>query len=216
MVLFPGAVLPLHVFESRYRQLLDDVMAGTRRFGLIRLPEGVAERDLPLGTIGCVAEVTSVEALPDGRSNIVVRGVERFAFLGFAGAAGAAGAAYHVGRTDPYDDLPISADERATLYELSERVRATFQRVARAARELADDPDPVPAVSDDPARCAFAIASIIDLDLEGRQALLASRSPIDRLRRIEAVLLPAEEALVGRARVHVQAKSNGHGVRPVP
>ena len=47
-------------------------------------------------------------------------------------------------------------------------------------------------------------------------SLLASRSPIDRLRRLEAVLLPAEQALVSRAEVHVRAKSNGHGARPTP
>lgn len=206
-------MLPLHVFEPRYRQLLSDVMTGDRRFGLINLPEEMAERDLPPGTVGCVAEVLSIEGLPDGRSNIMVRGRERFTFLGFAEAPEAA---YHVGSTEPYPDVAEPSDDRATLYELAERVRASFQRVARAARQLSDDPEPVPAVDDDPAQCAFSIASMIDLDLQARQALLTSRSPIDRLRRIEAVLAPAEQALVSRAEVHVRAKSNGHGARPTP
>ena len=213
VVLFPGAALPLHVFEPRYRQLLADVMTGDRRFGLINLPEQLAERDLPSGTVGCVAEVLNIEGLPDGRSNIMVRGRERFTFLGFSGAAEAA---YHVGWTEPYADVAVAPDDRATLYELAERVRASFQRVARAARQLSDDPEPVPAVDDDPAQCAFSIAAMIDLDLEARQALLTSRSPIDRLRRLESVLAPAEEALLSRAEVHVRAKSNGHGARPAP
>src|ERR1051326_7523867 len=79
IVLFPGALLPLHIFEPRYRQLLADVTLGDHRFGL--LPPG--ERGgLPRpGTLGCVALVRAVQPLGDGRSNIVVSGERRFALL---------------------------------------------------------------------------------------------------------------------------------------
>lgn len=79
VVLYPGTALPLHLFEPRYRQLLTDVRAGDSRFGILTAMSGVAERDLPPGRLGCVAEVTEVEMMPDGRSNIVVVGRERFA-----------------------------------------------------------------------------------------------------------------------------------------
>src|ERR1041385_8074805 len=85
IVLFPGALRPLHIFEPRYRRLLTDVWAGDHRFGL--LPPG-EHGGLPApGTIGCVALVRAVPPLGDGRSNIVVSGVCRFAFVEAAAAA---------------------------------------------------------------------------------------------------------------------------------
>ena len=74
LVLLPGAVVPLHIFEPRYRALLSDVTAGTRCFGLITVPAGTAESELPAGRIGCIARVSAVDTLPDGRANIVIEG----------------------------------------------------------------------------------------------------------------------------------------------
>lgn len=79
VVLFPGRPLPLHVFEPRYRQLLEDCLAGDRRFGVVAIRYGRAERGCAdVYTIGTVAEIVRVERLDDGRSNIVTRGAERF------------------------------------------------------------------------------------------------------------------------------------------
>jgi len=61
MVLFPGTSAPLHLFEPRYRQMLADVRAKDSRFGILCALEGVPERELPTGRIGCVAEVVDVE-----------------------------------------------------------------------------------------------------------------------------------------------------------
>ncbi|MFN9957302.1 MAG: LON peptidase substrate-binding domain-containing protein, partial [bacterium] len=83
VVLYPGTALPLHLFEPRYRQMLADVRAGDSRFGILTSLSGVPERDLPRGRMGCVAEVTDVEMMPDGRANIVVQGRERFALEAF-------------------------------------------------------------------------------------------------------------------------------------
>lgn len=212
IVLFPGSSLPLHIFEPRYRRMLADVLAGDRRFGLIRLPQDTPEMELPVGTVGCIAEVTEVEPRADGRSDIVVRGGERFRFAGFAPVADAP---YHVAATEPYEDEPEAEITDVELQAVADRLRATFARAAQAARQLVDDHEPVPEVPDEPALTAFAIAAMVDLDAEVRQALLASRSPMDRLRRLESVLAPAARALVGRADVHERAKSNGNGARPI-
>src|SRR6478609_7401129 len=76
VVLFPGTPLPLHIFEPRYRQMLADCLAADRRFGIT--PAG-AQREAPdPGVVGCTAEVRVNQELPDGRSNIVVLGGERF------------------------------------------------------------------------------------------------------------------------------------------
>jgi Lon protease-like protein len=209
LVLFPGTALPLHIFESRYRQLLADCLEGDRRFGIARLSEGMTERELPRGTVGCVAEVVSSETLPDGRSNIIVHGMERFSFVSFIQSAHP----YHVCSAKlVHDDFEIGAE----LDRLAERVRDAFGRVARAARTLADDPDPLPELPDDAANLSFAVASMIDIGLEARQELLASRSPLARLRQLDVLLSNALGAIVARAEVHTIAKTNGRGAHVQP
>lgn len=205
VVLFPGATLPLHIFEPRYRRLLADCRATDSRFGLIRLPGDVDERALPAGTVGCVAEIVSTEPLPDGRSNIVVRGAERFVFLGFADAADRP---YHVARTGSYADDP---DAPEALALVAESVRDAFLRAARASRRLSGERAPIPELPSDPGALSFVVAAMIDLGLEARQRILTSRSALARLTEIEDVLARATPALVARAEVHERAKTNGRG-----
>jgi Lon protease-like protein len=209
LVLFPGTAIPLHIFEPRYRRMLADCLDGDKRFGIVRLPEGVAEKEIEPGTVGSVAEILNTETLPDGGSNIIVRGVERFTLEAFVPTSDP----YHVCRAATFDDdFQIGAE----LEELAAHVREVFQRVGRAARTLSDDPEPLPDLPDDGGGLSFAIAAMIDLDLETRQALLASRSPIERLRRLDAVLSSALGSIVKRANVHTLAKSNGRGSHVQP
>lgn len=204
VVLFPGMALPLHIFEPRYRQLVADCAEGEGRFGITRLPDGVAEVEISPGTVGCVAEIVNRETLPDGRSNIVVRGTERFALVSFVSSPHP----YHICSAAPVDDeFEIGAE----LDALAEHVRDVFRRVARAARTLSDDPDPLPELPDEAASLSFAIASMIDIDIEARQELLASRSPTERLRHLDGILSAALGTIVGRAQVHTLAKTNGRG-----
>jgi Lon protease-like protein len=204
LVLLPGTALPLHIFEPRYRQLLADLVEGDKRFGIVRLSEGAAELEIAPGTVGCVAEIVNSERLPDGRSNIVVRGAERFAFVSFVPSPHP----YHVCRAELIEDEFEIGGE---LDGLAEQVRDTFRRVARAARTLSDDPDPLPELPDDAAGLSFAIASMIDVGLDGRQEILASRSPLERLRLLDQVLSSALGAIVARAQAHTLAKTNGRG-----
>ena len=209
LVLFPGTALPLHIFEPRYRQLLADCLEGDRRFGIARLDEGLAEAELLAGTVGCIAEVVNTETLPDGRSNIVVRGSERFAFVSLVSSPHP----YRVCHAELVeDDFEIGAE----LDALAERVRDVFRRVARAARTLSDDPDPLPELPDDAASLSFAVASMIDIELDARQELLASRSPLERLRQLDEVLSAALGTIVDRAQVHTLAKTNGRNVHVQP
>ena len=78
-ILFPGLQLPLHIFEPRYRALVSDALARDRRIGMIQ-PQAVAEGS-PLFEIGCVGKIGEVEALEDGRYNIVLEGEHRFRLL---------------------------------------------------------------------------------------------------------------------------------------
>lgn len=80
-LLFPGLQLPLHIFEPRYRAMVQDVLIRDRRIGMIQpIPNQLRDNpDKPsLYQIGCLGRITDVEALEDGRYNIVLEGVTRF------------------------------------------------------------------------------------------------------------------------------------------
>lgn len=202
-VLFPGTLLPLHIFEPRYQQLLADVTAGDRRFGL--LPPGETGGLPGPGAVGCQALVRAVQPLPDGRSNIVVGGEHRFVFR----EPYPAGTPYHVGLVDPVEDAPDtqipSEEEVARLRSLAERYAAALNTI----RDQAIDVE-LPAEAAD---LSFQVAGLLEWEFEARQSLLESRSATARVTR----LLHALPALVAdaelRAAIHHNARSNGTGGR---
>ena len=80
-MLFPNVFLPLHIFEPRYRQMVDDALSGDRIIGMVLLRpgwEGDYEGRPPVYPIGCAGVITHAERLADGRFNIVLRGMEKF------------------------------------------------------------------------------------------------------------------------------------------
>ena len=182
VVLYPGTTLPLHLFEPRYRQLLADVRAGDSRFGILPGISGVPERAIPAGRMGCVAEVTEVEMLPDGRANILVTGRERVALEAFVDDA----APYHVAEVSFVNDTPSGSP--VALAVAADDVAQHFKRVVKAVHTLNGTSGPLPSLPDDPAQLAWSIASMIDLELEPRYQLLVERNPADRLTRVDAVL----------------------------
>src|SRR4051812_24470773 len=81
VVLFPNVFLPLHIFETRYRQMVDEALKGDRIIGMVLLRpgwEGDYEGRPPVYPIGCAGVITHAERLADGRFNIVLRGMEKF------------------------------------------------------------------------------------------------------------------------------------------
>ncbi len=75
-IVFPGMQLPLHIFEPRYRALIGDALARDRMIGMVQPKDN---KDVPtLYDIGCLARIGDVEALEDGRYNIVLEGLQRF------------------------------------------------------------------------------------------------------------------------------------------
>jgi Lon protease-like protein len=81
VVFFPKTYLPLHIFEPRYRQMVADAAAGGQCIGMALLKEGWEDQyygSPAIFPIGCVGRLVSVQALPDGRSNILLQGLERY------------------------------------------------------------------------------------------------------------------------------------------
>src|SRR6516165_3803446 len=85
VVLFPNVFLPLHIFEPRYRQMVDEALHGDRIIGMVLLRPGW-ERDYdgrpPVYPVGCAGVITHAERLADGRFDIVLRGMEKFRITG--------------------------------------------------------------------------------------------------------------------------------------
>ena len=204
LVLLPRATQPLHVFEARYRRLLSDCLAGSQEFGIICRNPDLAEFEIPVGTVGCIARIESSQSLPDGRSNILVVGSERFMLTAFVDDP----APYHVATVVPFSD---DAEPLSGLVVIAERLRVLFARVGRSARAIQDDATPLPDLPPAPADISFAIAQYIDLELAEKQRLLASSSPRERLQRLEEALAPIVESIERRATIHRRAKTNGHG-----
>ncbi len=205
VVLFPGTPLPLHIFEPRYRRMLSDCLDGDRRFGIT--PPGRDEGAPEPGTVGCVAEIRVNQEMPDGRSNIVVVGAERFVLTRALEEA----APYVVAMVQPFDEEPGSDPPE----ESAARLREVFTGYYALLRELNDVEPEDATLPEDALGLSFHVSAAIESDPGVKQRLLVERSTA---RRIEALLLlvPILTAGVESAlRVHRRAHSNGRGgVRP--
>lgn len=200
VVLFPGALLPLHIFEPRYQQLLADCTSGDHRFGIV--PTGESGTP-PTGVIGTVAEVRAAQAVGDGRSNIVVSGERRFMLRRYE----ADPAPYLVGIADPFEDDAADLDE-ANQHTVA--LRQLADRCAAALGTLATAP-PSSAWAADAATLTFQIAAMLDTDLEFKQRFLGMRSAMHRVAVLLSLLPKVADDLEARAKVRERAKQNGSG-----
>ncbi len=116
-ILFPGLQLPLHIFEPRYRALVGAALARDRRIGIVQ-PQ-TADEGAPLFGVGCIGRIGEVEALEDGRYNIVLEGEARFRVLREVKAA------------TPFRQVEAELIADAEDETLSPVERASFEREAR-------------------------------------------------------------------------------------
>ena len=210
VVLFPGVPLPLHIFEPRYRQMLEDIRAGNSLFGLSYFDVSASEREFPpVGSIGCVAKVTDTQTFPDGRSNILAIGVIRYQIEEYLER----GDPYRVVRVSYFED---EADDSEAVGENSRDVAETFTRIARAVRTINDERANLPNIGDtEPQRLSFLVAAAMEMDADVKQELLELRLTSERLRRLREILARAVSGYEERARVHELAKGNGHSGRKI-
>jgi hypothetical protein len=208
-VLFPGLVLPLHVFEERYRSLVRDLVGfggSTGSFGVVAIrrgweveraapgaPAGIGAAsgadDLHLYEVGCTAEIRSVTEHPDGRFDLVTVGRRRFRVVDVDDAT----APYLVARVEWIDE---SSGEPGTADALAPAVLAAFRRYLELIRSDSHVAEQLPT---DPTVLSYLIAATAVLSLDDRQRLLAEATTVGRL-RAERRLLTREAALLGRVR----------------
>ncbi|HEX8495018.1 MAG TPA: LON peptidase substrate-binding domain-containing protein [Pyrinomonadaceae bacterium] len=210
LVLFPGVPLPLHIFEPRYRRMLTDIRAKDNLFGLSFFDAEASGREVPpAGHLGCVAEVTEVQQLPDGRSNVLTLGLIRYRVEAY------------VERDDPYLVAEVSffedeAEDEDLLAQRVEETSSMFMRIARAVRTINDDRAGLPELPHtEPERLSFLIAAAMELSNEVKLELLELRSTAERLERLRDLLARALASYEERARMHEIAKGNGHGGKKI-
>jgi len=166
VVLFPHVELPLHIFEPRYREMVDDAMASDRRIGMVLL-RGDWRRDYhgapEVFPLGCVGRIETFTKLPDGRSNLVLRGERRFNVRGEI-----EGKAYRQARVEWLPDDGAPARE---LADVNLRLKGSVSRLlARRDRELPPDLwQKLPRETD---LLVNTLASVLDLAAIEKLALL--------------------------------------------
>ena len=210
VVLFPGMPMPLHIFEPRYRKMLSDIRAGDNLFGLSYFDTDPSDKDMPpAGHIGCVAEVTETQALPDGRSNVLAVGVVRYQVESYVER----GDPYLVVRANYFED---DDEDNAALTAKAREVAAMFMRVANAIRVINDERGNLPDISDtEPQKLSFLVAAAMEIEVETKQELLEMRSTSERLSRLRDVLARVVRGYEERGRLHSIAKGNGHGGKKI-
>lgn len=191
-VLFPHAVLPLHVFEPRYRALTRDVLDGDQEFGVVLIERGneVGGGDVRFD-VGTMAHIVQASELPAGRFALAVVGVQRFRVERFLPDQ-----PYPRAEIVELVEPPVPAEAGAmveTVVAALGEVRALFARLQR----LADAP--VVRVSPDPEQAAFEVAALAALGPLDAQRVLELPDTSARLRALLEHL--SDAAAVLRARL---------------
>ncbi len=187
-VLFPGLLLPLHIFEERYRQLVRDLTAGPepRRFGVIGIRQGRetgVDGIQALHEIGCTATLRQVKELEDGRYDIVTVGADRFRLVS-------------VDDSRPYlqgevELLTEETGEQTAAGQAVRLVRDGFRAYLSALAERGVTQISAPELPTDPVTLSYLVGASMIIDLSDRQALLAEPDALHRL-AAERTLLSRE------------------------
>ncbi len=188
LVLLPTELIPLHIFEERYKTMIEECLAADREFGIVWLA------DDGLHEIGCACRIERVlEKLEDGRMNLLVRGsrplrvIERQRHL-----------AYPAATVEFLTDKPEQTDA-----ELVEQAHDAYARLVRKATDRSPAPEDLKLMD------AYAMAATVDFGLDAKQGLLTLRSENARMRLVARLFRAALKRLDFVDRAQARAKSNG-------
>ncbi len=193
IVALPGEAVPLHIFEDRYRRMIERCLAGSpgsleRAFGILWLSEQ------ELKPVGCACELEDVlERLDDGRLNIVARGTSPFRLL-----QRQEDLPYPAGAVDFLRDAQEEPDEEAGV-----AARGLYGTLVKAATDREPEPDELGQMG------AYDMAATVEFPPAAKQELLELRSENARMRLLASMLEAAIERLELLERAQERARSNG-------
>jgi Lon protease-like protein len=188
LVALPSELVPLHIFEERYKTMMARVLEEEGEFGIVWVS------DDGLRPIGCACEVAEVlERMPDGRLNLVARGTRVFRI-----EARQDELAYPAGTVEFLPDRDEEVDETA-----AEEAHAAYAQLVEEATDRTPDPVEIGAMS------AYQMAATVEFGLEAKQGLLDLRSESARMRLVTRLLRGAIKRLDFVERAQARARSNG-------
>jgi Lon protease-like protein len=188
LVVVPSELIPLHIFEERYKTMMARVLEQEGEFGIVWVA------DDGLRPIGCACEIAEVlERLPDGRLNLVARGTRVFRI-----EARQDELAYPAGTVEFLADRdePVDADAAAEAH-------AAYAQLVEKATDRNPDPDEMAQLS------AYQMAATVEFGMAAKQGLLDLRSENARLKLITRLLRGAIKRLDFVERAQARARSNG-------
>jgi Lon protease-like protein len=187
LVLLPTELAPLHIFEDRYKRMINLCLEESTEFGIVWLGDsGLAE-------IGCTARITElIDRMDDGRMNILVRGERPFRLLRRVEEL-----AYPAGDIELLDDDAVASESHA------EAARNVYADVVERAT------DQRPEAADLAGMDSYGMAATVELEPALKQKLLDSRSEDERLDMVEELFEKAVERLERAEHVSEVARSNG-------
>ncbi len=194
VVLFPGTPLPLHIFEPRYKLMIQRCLDKQSEFGVILArSEGIAP-------VGCTAEIIKVvKKYPDGRMDILTIGQAAYRVLEVFNDQ-----PYLEGAVEYLDDdaSPAGAQTQQRLLQLYERCQALIYGRAPQSPEISNE-----------CSVSFQVAGELPLDLEYKQELLEIRAEAERQRRLLERLNAWLPQLTRLEHMRAKAGGNGHGLQ---
>jgi Lon protease-like protein len=206
LVLFPSVAVPLHIFEERYKLMINGSIDRDEPFGLISLRSGaVEEKEASIHRVGVTARVIQVDRLDDGRMNIFCQGEMRFRVYRFTQQT-----PYWKASVDFFDD---AHENPASLKPLQDDVAALYRKAFDLGVKIGatheSDVETPPELPESPVDLSFMLSYVLDIDGEEKQRLLEMVSTGERLR----VLLNALETTIEKLEQQLAYKEKAQKVR---
>ncbi|MBN1202733.1 MAG: LON peptidase substrate-binding domain-containing protein [Anaerolineae bacterium] len=202
-VLFPGIPINLHIFEPRYKQMINLCVDTEQPFGVVLIQQG-EEALGPLAephSIGCTAQIADVEYLDDGRINVLAIGMDRFRICSLSYDQ-----PYLVGQVEL---LPLAAENAHSLAQAGQRLRPWVERYLSILSQIADDADvDTSHLPNDPAALAYLAAAVVQIPTPQKQTLLATGQATSLLSDIRAIY--RREVPLLRAMIAYETNADEH------
>ncbi|MBR8827649.1 MAG: LON peptidase substrate-binding domain-containing protein [Gomphosphaeria aponina SAG 52.96 = DSM 107014] len=186
VVLFPGRPLPLHIFEYRYRIMMNTILDYDRRFGVLMVDPTQGE----IANVGCCAEVIHFQRLPDDRMKILTLGQQRFRVLDYVREK-----PYRVGLVEWIEDQPPTQDLKPLADEVEKLLRDVVQLSAKLTDQKIELPEDLPGL---PIELSYWIASNLYGVPYEQQGLLEMQDTSNRLQREGDILTQTRNNLAAR------------------
>ncbi|MFM7382264.1 MAG: LON peptidase substrate-binding domain-containing protein [Microcystaceae cyanobacterium] len=186
VVLFPGRPLPLHVFEFRYRLMMNTVLEADQRFGVLMVDPSSGG----IATVGCCAEIIRYQRLPDDRMKMLTLGQQRFRLLEIVREK-----PYYVGLVQWIEDEPTQQDLRPLAKEVDRLLTDVVRLSAKLTDQKLELPDDVPVL---PLELSYWVASNLYGVTGEQQSLLELQNTAQRLQREAEILLSTRNNLAAR------------------